>query len=122
MSDSFTQHNIETEIPDLSHHHATSVAVELPAEHPSVTLDEFDLAVVFQIHHCLGSFKAQQTSTDDDASRTLLVRREGDEPLQVINRPVYKDTIRIVSWGVLWKNGIGASSQNQDVVWYCLTL
>ncbi|KAI6753308.1 hypothetical protein HG531_005477 [Fusarium graminearum] len=92
------QVDVHTKLLNLICHHLAGRLVDLSAQNPGRSLNKIDFVVAFEIQHSLGGFQTEQTTTHDNAIGALLVTRELDKLVQVIDCTVYKDSIAIPSF------------------------
>ena len=113
---SLRKQDVQPQRAHLLHDHAARIAVQLPAQHPPVPLDELHVAEILEVHHRLGGFKAEQAASHGDTRRALAGGCEVDEALQVVDGAVHEHALRVVARGVLGEERVRAGSQHEDIV------
>ncbi|GKT86390.1 LOW QUALITY PROTEIN: cellobiohydrolase A [Colletotrichum tofieldiae] len=100
------EEHVEAEVPDLVHNHGAGVVVQLPTQHPAVSLNQLDLLEAVQVHHGLGCLEAEEAATNDGSHGAFPLGGEGDEVDKIVNRAVHENALCVVARGVLGKNGV----------------
>src|SRR5579859_6231898 len=121
FTNSLGKHNIDSHTANLLYNHSTRFSVQLAGENPSIAFDQCDFRELLKTLDSMCCFQTQQPTTDNrstfgDPGINFHSLRVFDHLFQILNRPVHKYTMSIVSRCMTRKEGIRACRQYEDII------